>query len=212
MCILPTLHVGANKRRTRPPRGQSITEAVEGFFRCNEKTAWLVQGILSLWHFFQEISLKAEGNPETCPQGISPKWFVCFPWNRKWKSPKQMAVMPPLTPDLGGVCSSSRISRVFVIIATAIWKKCNESCPFLWKMSKHFQCFTLVYWKRAQYFNSCSIFLTFGFWFRLYYEDIKYDMKVISGCSTLDASLPPLYPQFTPSLPPLYHQYTAAQM
>lgn len=186
-----------------------ITEAVEVFFRCKErkKKAWLVQRILSRWHFhsigatvaltegnLQEINLKAEGEPEIYLQRITPKLFVCFPWDRKWKSAKQMAVTPLLTPDFfggRGYCSA-RISRAFVIVAAAFLKNCNESCHFLWKMSKHFQCSTLVYWKRAQYFNKSSIFFTFGFWVRLQCEDIQYDMKSPSGCPPLDASLPPV--------------------
>lgn len=143
--------------------------------REKKKKAWLVQRILSRWHFhsigatvaltegnLQEINLKAEGEPETYLQRITPKLFVCFPWDRKWKAAKQMAVTPPLTPDFGG--KGLLFCQDFKSICnccSSFFEKLQWKLPFLMKNVKTLSVFHISLLKKSSIFQQIQHFSYF---------------------------------------------------
>lgn len=127
MRAFPTLHVGANKHRKWPARGHSYGRQVSLIYYVSLKLwtfslgAKKKQSLIgpensqslffphdrchrsSEWGQLPGNQSEGWGEPWNLPAGNESQILCLLPFRQEWKSSKQMAVTPPLTPDLGGL-------------------------------------------------------------------------------------------------------------
>lgn len=145
---------------------------------------------------------EAEGRPETRLPRINPKLFVCFPWERKWKSPNRWHSRPRWR-HIRGVHRCSGISRVFVIVAADFFFLMPWKLPFLLKNVKTPSVFHISLVKKSSILQQFQLFSYF--WMLDFDHSLKtYSMiEIYLWVSTSRG-------QFITSLPLVYHQFNTA--